>query len=109
MPTTIPVAAFIVGAVLVLIAIIGGNLEMFGIKMSGPIRKGTRLVAGLVGSGFIGLALWLSIFPLPPQLPPTSVVPSGASARYTNRCYTDCRITNRCYTDCRVTKGHNSD
>lgn len=59
MPATIPVGAFIFGAILILIAIVGGGFEIFDVKISGTVGKTGRFIAGLLGAIFIVLGLGL--------------------------------------------------
>jgi regulator of protease activity HflC (stomatin/prohibitin superfamily) len=54
------VVAFIFGAVLVLIALIGGGIEIREAHVP-EVTRNTRIVAAVVGLAFIGLGIWFTI------------------------------------------------
>lgn len=60
MPQTTQIALLVLGAVLILIGIVGGNIKIFGAevaeKVSNPLIKFTSLALG-------GLFIWLSLHP----------------------------------------------
>ena len=58
MPQNITLAAFLLGAVLILLAISAGNFRIFGVEMSGANGTWSRLVAGIVGLAVLSIALW---------------------------------------------------
>jgi hypothetical protein len=49
MPPTVAVAAFIFGAILVLVALLGGGFKLFGADIPGPVGKSGRTIAGVLG------------------------------------------------------------
>ncbi len=49
MPPTIAIGAFVFGAVLLLIALVGGSFELFGIKMEKTAARPARIFAGIAG------------------------------------------------------------
>jgi hypothetical protein len=49
MPQSITIAAFVFGAVLLLIAIVGGNFKIFAAEVSATTGKFGRVVAGIAG------------------------------------------------------------
>jgi hypothetical protein len=57
MPESVPLAALIIGAVLLLLALTGGGFEIFGAKMPGPASPAIRGVAGLAGVALIVIGL----------------------------------------------------
>jgi len=77
MPEGIPVAAFVFGAVLVLIALLGGKFKIFGAEVSGTAGSAARIFALLAGVTLITLGLFGTFKPLPP--PPSPRTSSGLS------------------------------
>jgi len=57
MPQSITIAAFVLGAVLLLIALLGGNFKIFGAEVSGSPGQGPRMLAGGLGVLFIAIGL----------------------------------------------------
>ncbi len=49
MPESVPIAAFIFGAILILVALFGGNISLFGANITGTTGKKERIVAGALG------------------------------------------------------------
>jgi hypothetical protein len=49
MPTTVTLGSFVLSAVLLLVAILGGKFKMFGAEVTGEAGKGGRLFAGGLG------------------------------------------------------------
>lgn len=79
MPQSITIAAFVFGAVLLLIALLGGSFKIFGAEVSGSAGKAGRTVAGLAGLVLVCIGLFGSFgnsenHPSDPQQasPPTS-------------------------------------
>jgi hypothetical protein len=58
MPQTITIAAFVFGAVLVLIALIGGRFKIFGAEVSEVVGRTARVIAAVAGIVFIGIGLY---------------------------------------------------
>lgn len=72
MPETVKIGALVLGAVLLLIGIVGGNFKIFGADFSSVVEnKCLRWVAALLGIALLVFALDLKI----PQFSPT--LPSG--------------------------------
>ena len=61
MPQSITIAAFVLGAVLLLIALLGGNFKIFGAEVSGSAGQGPRTLAGGLGVLFIAIGLFGSL------------------------------------------------
>ena len=58
MPQTIELAAFVLGAVLLLLALTTGGFTIFGAEMRGTAGRFSRILAGAGGAALIGFALW---------------------------------------------------
>jgi hypothetical protein len=58
MPQTITVAAFVFGAVLLLIALLGGRFKIFGAEVSEAVGRTGRIVAAVAGIVFICIGLY---------------------------------------------------
>ena len=58
MPQSITIAAFVFGAVLLLIALLGGGFKIFGAEVSGSAGKAGRTVAGLAGLVLVCIGLF---------------------------------------------------
>ena len=62
MPQNITIAAFVLGGVLLLIAILhGGGFKIFGAEVAGSAGGFGRIVAGLLGIVLLGLGLFTSL------------------------------------------------
>ena len=61
MPENITIAAFVSGAVMLLIAIIGGNFKIFGAEVSAMAGPSGRTFAGIAGAIFIAFGLYSSM------------------------------------------------
>ena len=57
MPQNIALAAFVLGAVLLLLALSAGSFKFLGAEMSGAAGRWSRVVAGVIGVGLIAFAL----------------------------------------------------
>ena len=60
MPQNILLAAFVFGAVLLLLAFSSGDVKLFRAEMSGAGGRGARLLARVAGAILVGVGLWLS-------------------------------------------------
>ena len=60
MPANIALGAFIVGAILLLLAVSHGGFKIFGAEMSGAEGRAPRIVAGLCGALLLGFGAWQS-------------------------------------------------
>jgi hypothetical protein len=58
MPQTIEIGAFVLGAVLLLLALVSGGFKIFGAEISAAANKPARVIAFLLGLSFIGLGIW---------------------------------------------------
>lgn len=58
MPQNITIAAFVFGAVLLLIALLGGRFKLFGAEIMGTTGLGVRGVAGFLGISFLALGIY---------------------------------------------------
>src|SRR6185503_9480034 len=57
MPPSVLLGTFILGAILLLVALLGGAFELFNAKVLGPVGKIERVIAGIVGTVLIIIAL----------------------------------------------------
>lgn len=55
--TSVITMAFVLGTVLLLIAVVGGKFKIFGAEISGTVGSAGRLVAGLAGLALITIGL----------------------------------------------------
>jgi hypothetical protein len=60
MPQSVSLAAFIFGAVLVLIAVLGGRFKIFGAEVTGTVSGPLRVVAGTVGVPLLAVGMFLT-------------------------------------------------
>ena len=60
MPANIALGAFIIGAILLLLAVSHGGFKIFGAEMSGAEGRAPRIVAGLCGALLLGFGAWQS-------------------------------------------------
>ena len=63
MPQSLAMAAFVFGAVLLLIAVLGGQFKIFGAEVSGSAGRIGRSFAAVIGAGLIVLGLFLTLRP----------------------------------------------
>ena len=61
MPENITIAAFILGAVMLLIAIIGGKFKIFGAEVTPTVGSTGRIFAGVIGSLLVAIGLYSSL------------------------------------------------
>jgi hypothetical protein len=94
MPQTVEIGAFVLGAVLLLLALVSGGFKIFGAEISAAVNKPARVIAFLLGLSFIGLGIWrnsdqgqgvspgpkASGMPVGPATTDTSVVPTTTGA-----------------------------
>jgi hypothetical protein len=73
MPSSVAIAAFVLGGVLLLVAVVGGKFKLFGAEVSGAANNPGRWVAGLLGCCLTVVGLGLSA--------PASAGPSGEEQR----------------------------
>ena len=53
MPASIQIGLFVLGAALLLVAILGQNVKLFGAEVPAPASMLTRIVSAIVGMGFL--------------------------------------------------------
>jgi hypothetical protein len=78
MPQSITAAAFVLGAVLLLIAILHGSFKIFGAEVEGSTGRFGHIFAGFLGILLISIGLFGSLYKSSPQ--PSVVPPSPANA-----------------------------
>lgn len=80
MPQSISIAAFVFGAVLLLIALLGGGFKIFGAEMPGKAGGVARAVAAFGGVIFLLVGIGGSMQePAPAESPPTPMAKVSAS------------------------------
>jgi hypothetical protein len=82
MPQNIEVAAFVLGAVLLLLALTTGGFKIFGAEMHGTAGRWSRALAGIGGAALLGLTLWhtLQDGAVAPPAPAPANAPAPAPA-----------------------------
>ena len=73
MPQSIAIASFVFGAVLLLIAFVGGKFKIFGVEVSETAGRAGRVVAGAIGTVLIVIGLFAAF--QPPYTSPTPPLP----------------------------------
>src|SRR5262245_55479982 len=82
MPQTLNVGAFVFGAILVHVALLGGRFKLFGAEVSDTVGLPGRTLAGLIGAVLIGLGFFYQGPFSPVATPATPVtLPAPAPAR----------------------------
>jgi hypothetical protein len=61
MPENITIAAFILAAVMLLIAIVGGKFKIFGVEVSAMASSTGRIFAGVIGTILLAIGLYSSL------------------------------------------------
>ncbi len=81
MPSSIAIAAFVLGAVLLLIAVLGGQFKIYAAEVSGSVGGRVRILAGVLGAFFIVVGLLGNPFGStttgPTPIPPTAITPGS--------------------------------
>jgi hypothetical protein len=67
MPQSVTIAAFVLGAVLLLIAILHGGFKIFGAEVDGTAGRFGRIFAGLLGVILIAIGLFSPLYKQSPQ------------------------------------------
>lgn len=76
MPESIKIGAFVFGAVLLLVALLGGNFKLFGQEIASTVaNRPIRLIAGIFASAFLVFSMDVRI----PQLFPSTALPPSSS------------------------------
>lgn len=75
MPENIIVAAFVFGAVLVLIALVGGGFKLFGVEIPAITGSLVRIVAGVAGTSLIFIGIYGDFYKTPKSPETTSQLP----------------------------------
>ena len=73
MPQNLSIAAFVLGAILLLVAIVGGGFKLFGAEIPSGISSGNRKAALIFGLIFFTLALLPERQKPEPSSPPPKV------------------------------------
>lgn len=83
MPENLKIGAFVFGAILVLIALVGGNFKLFGAEVAATISsRFLRFIAFVLGTTFLVVAMHspnsgnVSVIPTAPSLQPTQSLSS---------------------------------
>jgi len=84
MPENITIAAFVLGAVMLLISIVGGRFKIFGAEVSGVAGKTGRIFAGVIGTILICTGLYYSLYKLESTQEEVSAKPSVKLSQQTN-------------------------
>lgn len=79
MPQSLSIAAFVFGAVLVLLSLVVGKFKLFGAEVEGTVSKASRVIAFLFGIFLIARGLNLGADP--PAVQPASVSPQAAAVQ----------------------------
>lgn len=77
MPSSLAIAAFVLGAVLLLIALLGGQFKIFGAEVSGVAGRPGRILAGAVASVFLVIGLLAERVPPSPDPPSAPHIPEA--------------------------------
>jgi hypothetical protein len=77
MPESLGIGAFVFGAILILAALAGGQVKLFGAEVSAKLDHGVRAVAFVLGLGLLGWALLRGEGGAPPA---PAVEPRGSTA-----------------------------
>lgn len=74
MPQNITLAAFVLGAILLLVALTTGGVKIFGAEVSGSTGRTARILAGALGALLLAAGLWGAFRPgsSPPPKSPVS-------------------------------------
>ena len=81
-PPNLAIAAFIFGAILLLVGLLGGQFKISAFEMSGRVTLGVRIVAGILGCVLIAVGVLVNLRPASPQVisepaaPSSPVIPS---------------------------------
>jgi hypothetical protein len=80
MPSSISVAAFVLGAILLLVALVGGGFKLFGAEIPVGASDRNRVVAMVLGLALIGGTLWFGRQPDGSPPSPVPVIAATAQA-----------------------------
>jgi uncharacterized protein YgiM (DUF1202 family) len=81
MPQSVVIGLLVLGAVLLLIAVTGGNFKIFVAEVDSPVSNTpVRLLSGILGLGFIAGALILNRTAAPVSAPAAASSTAGSSA-----------------------------
>jgi hypothetical protein len=78
MPENLPLALVIVGAILLLIALLGGQFKLFGAEVPGTVGRASRWMSGLAGVILLAAGVYVGsgvMKPLPSTEPPSTQPP----------------------------------
>jgi hypothetical protein len=57
MPQTLTIGIFVLGAVMLLLALVSGGFKVFGSEMPGVVNRSARVLAFLIGALLVGFSL----------------------------------------------------
>ena len=66
MPQNLPLALVVVGAILLLIALLGGQFKLFGAEIPGKVSRANRWISGFAGMTLIVMGIYLGSGATPP-------------------------------------------
>jgi hypothetical protein len=81
-PGSVEIAAFTFGAILVLLALLGGTFKAFGFEISGRVGTPLRVAAGVIGVIFLLGALYPTLRPEPSSPKPEPADKPGLDVDY---------------------------
>jgi PQQ-dependent catabolism-associated CXXCW motif protein len=58
MPETLAIGIFVLGAVMLLLALVSGSFKIFGSEMPGVSSRTARVIAFVIGAGLVGFSLY---------------------------------------------------
>jgi len=58
MPETLAIGIFVLGAVMLLLALVSGSFKIFGSEMPGLSSRTARVIAFAIGAGLVGFSLY---------------------------------------------------
>lgn len=80
MPPSLSIGTFVLGAVLLLIALTDGGVKIFGADVAGASKAGAKVAAGVIGALLILVGLWTSFDPKGPVPNPKGPVSPSPQA-----------------------------
>jgi PQQ-dependent catabolism-associated CXXCW motif protein len=85
MPQTLAIGIFVLGAVMLLLALVSGSFKIFGSEMPGVSSRTARVIAFVIGAGLVGFSLYhfqaeSGAKPAPQPSPPSASSPDPVPA-----------------------------
>ncbi len=78
MPQNITTAAFVLGAVLLLLALIGGGFKIFGAEVNNSVNRWVRVTAFILGAFFLMVGLFNPFERIPPSSTSSTTLSSAS-------------------------------